>query len=128
MIGLSYHDLDVLFTGDVEGNGEEMLVDKLCMGKGDTQFEILKAAHHGSKYSTSEEFLEIVRPKLCVISAGRKNRYGHPHEETMKRLEQAGAACVRTDECGAVTVRVRGEEVAVISHLISLSRRRLQLL
>ena len=128
VIGLSYHDLDVLFTGDVEGNGEEMLVDKLCMGKGDTQFEILKAAHHGSKYSTSEEFLEIVRPKLCVISAGRKNRYGHPHEETMKRLEQAGAACVRTDECGAVTVRVRGEEVAVISHLISLSRRRLQLL
>ncbi|MDO4473120.1 MAG: DNA internalization-related competence protein ComEC/Rec2 [Eubacteriales bacterium] len=128
VIGLSYHDLDVLFTGDVEGNGEEMLVDKLCMGKGDTQIEILKAAHHGSKYSTSEEFLEIVRPKLCVISAGRKNLYGHPHEETMKRLEQAGAACVRTDECGAVTVRVRGEEVAVISHLISLSRRRLPLL
>lgn len=116
VVGLSYQNLDILFTGDVEGEGEEMLTEKLREEAGKEQagsFEILKVAHHGSKYSTSDEFLETVMPKLCVISAGEANRYGHPHAETLSRIEQVGAACVRTDELGAVTVEVKEGEVYV---------------
>ena len=67
-------------------------------------YTVLKAAHHGSKNSTSSEFLERTAPKLAVISCGKKNRYGHPHAELLERLDSAGAKIARTDEVGAVTI------------------------
>lgn len=102
-----YGQLDILFTGDVEGWGETLLTETLHK-----QYEVLKVAHHGSGYSTGEAFLEKASPKLAVISAGRKNRYGHPHEETLKRLKQEGAAVFRTDQSGAIILKLTGKEVA----------------
>ena len=65
---------------------------------------MLKAGHHGSHYSSSMEFLEQVRPMLTVISCGRGNRYGHPHQETLERLQAIGSNVVRTDELGCIKV------------------------
>ncbi|MCM1174089.1 MAG: DNA internalization-related competence protein ComEC/Rec2 [Blautia sp.] len=104
---LEYGAFCALFTGDLEGSGEEavrrQLEDILPEGKG---VAVLKVAHHGSKNSTKEAFLETASPRIALISAGKNNRYGHPHEELMARLERAGCHIYQTKEGGAVTVRV----------------------
>ena len=106
VLALQYRGFDMLLTGDIEGKGEAALTDKLARGYADTSWEVLKAAHHGSKNSTGEEFLEIVKPQYAVISAGRENRYGHPHPETLERLKEAGACICSTQNLGAVTIQV----------------------
>lgn len=96
-------EFDFLMTGDVEGRGEEALFEELC--RREIQgVSVLKVAHHGSKNSTSERLLEQADPALSVISCGRNNRYGHPHQELLERLEDAGCAVVTTSEKGAVKV------------------------
>ena len=74
------------------------------------EFEVLKTAHHGSKYSTPEELLDIVRPDLCLISAGKNNRYGHPHAELLDRLYAAGADVRITRYGGELSVVTDGEK------------------
>ena len=64
--------------------------------------DVLKTGHHGSRYATSESFLQYIKPQYAVISCGKKNRYGHPHKETLERLQDAGAEVYRTDSSGAV--------------------------
>lgn len=93
----------MLLTGDVEGAGEEALLRQL-KERAVEEVMILKVAHHGSKNATSEQLLAQLRPKLAVISCGENNRYGHPHEELLLRLENTGAYIVQTAEAGAVTV------------------------
>ena len=95
-------NIDILLTGDVEGKGEEHLQKVLQEEYPDIRWEILKAAHHGSKNSSKEKFLETVYPTETVISAGIKNHYGHPHVETIQRLENVGSRIRSTKEQGAV--------------------------
>lgn len=92
----------VLFTGDLEGEGEEALISSGLLHSVD----ILKVAHHGSKNSSSDEFLEVTSPKLAVISAGKRNSYGHPHKETLERLKEIGCEIVVTKDVGAITISV----------------------
>jgi competence protein ComEC len=94
-------DLNILLTGDVEGEGEQLLLQEL-KDTGIADVDILKAAHHGSKYSTSRELLEQISPRLTVISCGKNNRYGHPHGETLERLYDAGSAVLCTKDSGAI--------------------------
>ena len=68
--------------------------------------DILKVGHHGSKYASTREFLEKVRPELAVISVGAKNRYGHPTSESLGRLEQVGAGVRRTDLEGTIVLEL----------------------
>lgn len=75
----------------------------------ETELTVLKVAHHGSKNSTSEEFLKAANPKLAIISCGEGNRYGHPHEETLERLEKADVPWFCTKDYGAITVTVDGK-------------------
>ena len=96
--------LRILFTGDVEGEGERALsayLQKLHI----SDLDVLKVAHHGSRYSTSEIFLQTASPQLALISAGRDNSYGHPHGETLQRLEEAGCMTLQTPESGAIIIR-----------------------
>ena len=86
----------VLFTGDMGAERERWL--ELAY------YDVLKAGHHGSRYSSSPEFLQQVQPELTVLSCGRGNRYGHPHAETLERLQAVGSAVARTDEQGCVQV------------------------
>ena len=88
-----------LFPGDIGEETEQNLKDVWL------DVDVLKVAHHGSKYSTSSDFLTRVQPEVAVISCGRKNRYGHPHEETLERLEENNVECYITAEEGALRVR-----------------------
>jgi competence protein ComEC len=112
---LSYGQIQVLLTGDVEGQGENELL-QFIRESGDTnlkEIEVLKVSHHGSKNSTTAEFLEEVKPEISVISAGRDNRYGHPHKELLQRLETAGAEIYSTKLRGAVTIISNGTQLWV---------------
>ncbi|MCI5623716.1 MULTISPECIES: DNA internalization-related competence protein ComEC/Rec2 [Anaerostipes] len=92
----------ILLTGDVEKEGEKVLKEE-----GLKNTEIVKIAHHGSKNSTSKEFLDIVKPLTGIISCGKNNRYGHPHQEVMKRLKEYHIKIRRTDQEGAVIIKGR---------------------
>lgn len=97
-----------LFTGDLEGTGEEYMLQYNRV----PQATILKVAHHGARNSSSREFLEQIRPSLAVISTG-PNSFGHPHQETLERLEALGVKIYRTDVDGAVRIRTDGKRVWV---------------
>ena len=103
---LSYRDFDFLFTGDVEGEGEELLCKTIQKYYLDKTIEVLKAAHHGSRNSSSETFLNLVRPGYTLISAGVENSYGHPHVETLERLEKIGSRIYNTANCGGIEITV----------------------
>jgi competence protein ComEC len=81
---LDYNNVEFLFTGDMEADVEGLILSK------DIQADILKVGHHGSRTSTSEDFLNKVKPAAAVISVGEGNTYGHPHEETLHRLTEHG--------------------------------------
>ncbi|MBE6989487.1 MAG: DNA internalization-related competence protein ComEC/Rec2 [Ruminococcaceae bacterium] len=96
-------DFDLLITGDMAGSTEKRLIDAYEL----PDVEVLVVSHHGSKYSSAREFLEEVRPETAIISVG-DNSYGHPAEETIRRLWAAGAEVCRTDEQGDILVTVYG--------------------
>ena len=100
--------INILLTGDVEGEGERQLMQKLQEQRGQREFrvDILKVAHHGSGYSTGTEFLAAASPATAIISCGRNNSYGHPHAETLQRLEDARVPWYGTMDYGALTVTV----------------------
>ncbi len=102
----------MLLTGDVQNRGEEALQKEL-ESRDIRDITVLKAAHHGSKNSTPEKLLEALSPRLTVISSGRNNRYGHPHAELLKRLEESGTTIVQTALSGAITVKYSREGVLV---------------
>ena len=116
VLNLTYKNFTALFTGDLEGEGEKRVVE-IMEDIGLHNVTVLKVAHHGSESSTGEAFLQMAAPKIALISSGRNNRYGHPHEELIKRLEKHGCLICRTQESGAVTVRVRGGKVRVEEYL-----------
>lgn len=91
----------------IEGQIEEKRPqNKMGANHTETELTILKVAHHGSKNSTSEEFLKAANPKLAIISCGKGNRYGHPHEETLERLEKVDIPWFCTKDYGAIIVTV----------------------
>ena len=115
--------INILLTGDVEGEGERQLMQELQAlqqpqslqesrrlqeqrGQREFRVDILKVAHHGSGYSTGTEFLATASPAIAIISCGRNNSYGHPHAETLQRLEDARVPWYGTMDYGALTVTV----------------------
>ena len=117
VLGLSYGEFHMLLAGDVEGRGEQMFCENDSLG----QYDVLKAAHHGSRNSGTEEFLQVTRPSVALISAGVDNRYGHPHPETLERLEQTGCSSYSTQENGMLTVWTDGEMMKVEGFLTPVS-------
>lgn len=107
VLELTYGDFEMLFTGDVEGEGEKMLVQEGIL----KQYDVLKVSHHGSKNSTSAAFLEQTNPKIAWISAGIDNRYGHPHKETIERLQRIESRIIKTQDCGAVTISINRAKI-----------------
>ncbi len=106
----------LLLTGDVQGSGEEAMtygLQKIMAGR---PLTVLKVAHHGSKYSTPAGFLEVASPRLALISAGRNNHYGHPHEEVLSRLEGAGCKILSTKESGAVILKITRSGISYSSY------------
>ena len=89
----------ILLTGDISKEIEEKIKDDI-----EENYTVLKVAHHGSNYSSSEKFLKKVNPKYSIISVGKNNSYGHPENETMERLRKQGGVIYRTDEKGGITI------------------------
>lgn len=107
VLKINYKNFSGLFTGDLEFEGEQAILDLL------EPVDYLKVSHHGSKGASSEKFLKIVNPKIVVYSAGRNNRYGHPSQETRERIKRIGASEFCTIENGAVRVHIEGEKMWV---------------
>lgn len=96
---LSYGDIDFLFTGDAEKPVEQQLVTN----KAKIEAEVLKLGHHGSDTSSTEDFLNLVKPRYAIASAGKDNSYGHPTLLIVKRLERSGIELFRTDQEGSLS-------------------------
>jgi len=102
----SYKNFKVLYTGDIEKEGENRLLSK------NIKADIMKVPHHGSNTSTTKEFVETVSPKFSVISVG-KNNFGHPGKEVIGRLEEKSHEIFRTDKNGAVLFKTNGKKVII---------------
>lgn len=96
VIRMEYEGTSYLFTGDAEEENES--------ARSWPQTNVLKAGHHGSRTSSSQKFLDQVKPNLIIISCGANNDYGHPHAETMEKFKKLNATIYRTDESGNILV------------------------
>ena len=101
---INHRDFKTLFTGDISENVERKI---------NRDIDILKVAHHGSKTSTSMEFLENTSPKFALISAGVNNSYGHPHEEVLQNLEKHGIIYYVTARDGQVDFKIYGDKLRI---------------
>jgi competence protein ComEC len=104
VIRMSYGSVTFLFIGDAEETEEEVILNSGA----DVHAQILKVGHHGSRNSTSPDWLQAVSPQVGIISVGENNRYGHPHPEVLQWLSQFGVKVYRTDQQGTITVTTDG--------------------
>ena len=104
VLKLTYHNFSALFTGDLPMVSES----KLLAENAPLKSTILKVAHHGSKTSSSLEFLQAVQPQVAIISVGKYNRFGHPNQETLDKLSSLSTKILRTDKQGAIIIYTDG--------------------
>ena len=112
---LAYGNFRMLFTGDMPEEAEKKLLKNLRAAGALCDIDILKAAHHGSKYSSSEELLDSLRPEYALLSYGRGNRYGHPHGETLSRLEERDILPLKTGELGEIQIQSDGKRFHILA-------------
>lgn len=108
VLRLDYGDFSMLFMGDAESQTEDRLMGK-DLELNALKARVIKIAHHGSKYATSEHFLKSVQPEAAIISDGGWNRYGHPAQSVLDRLKAANAKVFRTDLQGEITITTKGK-------------------
>lgn len=105
VIKATYGEKSFLFTGDEENENEE--------SRSWEKINVLKVGHHGSNTSTSQDFLNQIKPDIAIISVGKNNKYGHPTKKTLDKLNNIGARIYRTDESGTITVTSDGKNILV---------------
>ncbi|MBI2674693.1 MAG: MBL fold metallo-hydrolase [Candidatus Yanofskybacteria bacterium] len=119
VLTLKYGEMEVLLAGDIEAKAERQIILNSNLVEGappqGLNADILKVGHHGSKTSTTGEFLYEVSPQVAIIQVGAKNRYGHPTQEVLKRLEDYGIRYYRTDTDGDIKVVSDGENYQIIT-------------
>lgn len=101
---LVYNNFSMLFTGDIEKEAEEAILKNT--DKNQLKSTILKVAHHGSKTSSINLFLENVNPRIALIGVGKNNKFNHPSQETIKKLNNIKCKIFRTDEMGEITIKI----------------------
>ena len=101
---MDYKGLSMLFTGDIAGSTEEKIIEG--SDRDTLDCDILKVCHHGSKNSSTDDFLKKVNPKLYLISCGLMNRYGHPHRDALSRMTEEGGRILRTDHMGGTQIKL----------------------
>lgn len=108
VLKVKYKDASFMFTGDAQASNEQDMI-----GRGyDLKADVLKAGHHGSRTSSSQDFLDRVNPRYAVISCGKGNDYGHPHKQIMDRLKKMGIKVYRTDESGTIICTSNGKNIS----------------
>ena len=101
---LSYGEVDILFTGDIESKAETRLVTS----QQDLRSEIIKVPHHGSRTSSSAMFLDAVQPRFAIFSLGQRNRFQFPHADVVTRYRERNCVQLRTDQLGAIVLKTDG--------------------
>jgi len=109
VVKLQFGNTSFLLTGDASVQSEGEMLSKGF----DLKADLLKVGHHGSRYSTSTDFLKAVSPKFAVISVGKDNSYGHPAEETINKILDAGIQLYRTDESGTIIATSDGDTIKI---------------
>ncbi|MDD3298366.1 MAG: ComEC/Rec2 family competence protein [Firmicutes bacterium] len=109
VVKVEYGNVGIIFMGDAEALSERE------MDSNRVKAQVLKVGHHGSRSSTSSEFLEKVSPAYAIISCGEGNDYGHPHPETLEVLRDAGVKVLRTDLLGTIVLTTDGSEIVFTS-------------
>lgn len=109
VIRLKYGDSTFLLTGDAEALSEK---EMLSSGM-DLSADVLKLGHHGSAYSSCEDFLDAVKPSYAVISLGKDNEYGHPHQRTLRSIHDRNIKLYRTDLQGSIIFNTNGKTISV---------------
>ncbi|MEI8174338.1 MAG: ComEC/Rec2 family competence protein [bacterium] len=104
---LSYGKTSIMLTGDASTKTEQIILSENSPVQ--LQSTILKVGHHGSRTSTSSEFVKIVSPEYALISDGKNNTYGHPHQDTLDTLASFGAKIFRTDLLGTIIMKSNGQ-------------------
>lgn len=107
VLKLKYGKTSYLFTGDATKTTEEKILDK------DITSDVLKIGHHGSSYSTTEEFLNKVNPKYAIIQVGTNNKYNHPSKQTLDKLNEKNIKIYRTDENGTIKLTSDGKNINI---------------
>lgn len=105
---LTYGSTSIMLTGDTTTETEKIILGEFS--KEELHSTILKVGHHGSRTSSSSEFVQAVSPKYAVISDGKDNKYGHPHPDTLNTLEKVGAQVFRTDLLGSIIMKSDGQK------------------
>ena len=109
-----YKNFSILFTGDIEKVAEEKILKEI--NPAILKSDILKVAHHGSKTSTTQGFLDNVEPKIALIGVGKDNNFGHPSGEVIERLESKNIKIYRTDEDGEIVLEVnRNGKISIMN-------------
>jgi competence protein ComEC len=108
VLKISYGGKSFLFPGDLERQGEKVLISN---GGLSLKSDVLLSPHHGSKSSSSEDFLRMVQPRICVISSGEGNFSGFPHKQTLERLRGIGCRIIRIDQSGAIQFTVSPDQL-----------------
>ena len=115
---LKYKSFSMLFTGDIEEIAEKTILERY-KDTNTLKSTILKVAHHGSKSSSIEAFLNAVKPKIALIGVGEKNTFGHPNSDVLERLKKSGSKIFRTDKDGEITIRINNKGKIWINKMIN---------
>ncbi len=113
VLRITFGDTSFLLTGDIEKEAEKELLQNPEILKSD----VIKVAHHGSKSSSTQDFINAVKPKIAVIPVGKRSQFGHPHEEVVERWENSGAKIMSTGENGTITVLSDGKNLEIKTFL-----------
>ena len=113
---MNYKNTSALFTGDIEKIAEEKIIS--YVKEDELKSTIIKVAHHGSKTSSTEKFIEKVKPKIALIGVGENNTFGHPSNITIETLEKAGTKIYRTDKMGEIILQINKKGRIKIKKLI----------
>ena len=111
---LVYKDFSMLFTGDIEEVAEKAILSEYGRtGANILNSTILKVAHHGSKTSSTIEFINAVNPKYALIGVGKNNKFGHPSDITISNLQSLNVQIYRTDQVGEIMIKTNGEKCKI---------------
>ena len=112
---VDYKGVRIMVTGDLLEEDELEMIEyyRRRNNLGSLKCDVLKTAHHGSRSSSSDEFLDAASPSIAVISVGKNNIYGHPHEETLERLNERKIKVYRTDLNGTIGIDIHGTRLSV---------------
>ncbi len=103
---LYYNNFSCFFTGDIEEIAEKQILQEYKDNLHVLSSTVLKTAHHGSKTSSIQDFIEAVKPKISLIGVGENNKFGHPNDDVISRLENIGSKIYRTDTMGEISIFV----------------------